>query len=138
MSLALPALEAMLPRHARSAESAPPKRLLLIGRNLRLHAPVFFPETPGLGYESTRYLKHLESHLEKFTLFSGISHLRCAHHISEPGLFTGGDWARIKEPGKGMRNRVSLDQFAAGRSAGETRFGNLVISQGAAHDFFLE
>ena len=100
VSLALPALEAMLPRRARAAESTPPKRLLLIGRNLGLHAPFFFPETPGLGYESTRYLKHLEEHRGKFTLFSGVSHLRYSHHTSEPGLFTGVEWDRIKEPGK--------------------------------------
>lgn len=47
VSLALPALNAMLPRGLRAAESASPKRLLLIGRNLGLHAPFFFPETPG-------------------------------------------------------------------------------------------
>ena len=135
VSLALPALEAMLPRRARAAESTPPKRLLLIGRNLGLHAPFFFPETPGLGYESTRYLKHLEEHRGKFTLFSGVSHLRYSHHTSEPGLFTGVEWDRIKEPGKWLRNSISLDQFAAGRMKAETRFRNLVISQGAAREF---
>jgi hypothetical protein len=125
----------MLPRLARGAEITPPKRLLLIGRNLGLHAPFFFPETPGLGYESTRYLSHLEEHRGKFTLFSGISHLRYSHHTSEPGLFTGVEWDRIREPGKWLRNSISLDQFAAGRMTGETRFRNLVVSQGAARDF---
>ena len=84
--LALPALEAMLPRHARAAESLPPKRLLLIGRNLGLHAPFFFPATPGLSYESTRYLRHLEEHRGKFTLFSGISHLRYGGACAEDGF----------------------------------------------------
>lgn len=133
--LALPALEAMLPRRAHAAANTPPKRLLLIGRNLGLHAPFLFPETPGLDYESTRYLRHLDEHRGKFTLFSGVSHLRYAHHTSEPGLFTGVDWDNIKEPAKWLRNSVSLDQFAAARIGGDTRFRNLVISQGAAHDF---
>jgi hypothetical protein len=133
--LALPALEAMLPRNACAAALTPPKRLLLIGRNLGLHAPFFFPETPGLGYEGTRYLRHLEEHRGKFTLFSGLSHLRYAHHTSEPGLFTGVDWDCIKEPARWMRNSISLDQFAAGQICGETRFRSLVISQGAARDF---
>ena len=133
--LALPALEAMLPRRARAAAITPPKRLLLIGRNLGLHAPYFFPETPGLGYESTRYLKHLDEHRGKFTVFSGVSHLRYSHHTSEPGLFTGVEWDRIKDPGKWMRNSISLDQFAAGHSGGDTRFRNLVISQGSPRDF---
>lgn len=130
--LALPALEAMLPRRARAAAITPPKRLLLIGRNLGLHAPFLFPETPGLGYESTRYLRLLDEHRGKFTLFSGVSHLRYAHHTSEPGLFTGVDWDQIKEPAKWMRNGISLDQFAAARIGGDTRFRNLVIGQGAA------
>ncbi|MEY4484549.1 MAG: hypothetical protein RL693_2001 [Verrucomicrobiota bacterium] len=135
VSLALPALNAMLPRGLRAAEPASPKRLLLIARNLGLHAPFFFPETPGLGYESTRYLRHLEEHLGKFTTFSGVSHLRYSAHMSEPGLFTGVDWDHIKEPGKGIRNSISLDQFAAERIGGDTRYRNLVIGLPTARDF---
>ena len=127
ISLALPALEAMLPRRADAADSSAPKRLLLIGRNLGLHAPYLFPETAGLGYESTRYLKHLEAHRGKFTLFSGVSHPRYSHHTSEPGLFTGVEWDRIKEPAKWMRNSISLDQFAAAKMGGDTRYRNLVM-----------
>jgi hypothetical protein len=125
--LSLPALEAMLPRRARGSTPEQPKRLLLIGRNLGFHAPFLFPETPGLSYETTRYLRHLEEHRGKFTLFSGISHLRYSHHTSEPGLFTGVDWDRIKDPAKWMRNSVSLDQFAAEHIGRETRYRNLVM-----------
>jgi hypothetical protein len=125
--LALPFLEAMLPRRACAVPGGVPKRLLLIGRNLGLHAPFFFPETPGLGYESTRYLRHLEEHRGKFTVFSGVSHLRYNNHHSEPGLFTGVSWDRIKEPARQHHNSVSLDQFAAGHMGGETRYRNLVI-----------
>lgn len=125
--LALPALESMIPRRARAESSMSPKRLVLIARNLGLHAPFLFPDTPGLSYESTRYLRHLEEHRGKFTLFSGISHLRYSHHTSEPGLFTGVDWDRIKDPAKWMRNGISLDQYAASRMGGDTRYRNLVI-----------
>ena len=135
ISLALPALEAMLPRSARAAAITPPKRLVLIARNLGLHAPFLFPETAGLKYESTRYLKHLDEHRGKFTLFSGVSHLRYSAHMSETGLFTGVDWDRIKEPGKGIRNSVSLDQFAAEHIGGDTRYRNLVIGLPTARDF---
>lgn len=135
ISLALPALEAMLPRRARAAAITPPKRLVLIARNLGLHAPFLFPETAGLKYESTRYLKHLDEHRGKFTLFSGVSHLRYSAHMSETGLFTGVDWDRIKEPGKGIRNSVSLDQFAAEHIGGDTRYRNLVIGLPTARDF---
>lgn len=133
--LALPALEAMLPRRARAAAITPPKRLVLIARNLGLHAPFFFPETPGLGYESTRYLKHLDEHRGKFTTFSGVSHLRYSAHMSETGLFTGVDWGRINNPSRGILNSVSLDQFAAERIGADTRFRNLVIGLPTARDF---
>ncbi len=127
ISLALPALNAMLPRGLCAAETASPKRLLLIGRNLGLHAPFFFPDTPGLSYESTRYLRHLDEHRGKFTVFSGVSHLRYNNHHSEPGLFTGVNWDRIKEPPKEHHNSISLDQFAAERIKADTRYRNLVI-----------
>lgn len=129
VSVALPALDAMLPR-AHAAESAvpqPPRRLVLIGRNLGLHAPFLFPETPGLGYETTRYLRQLEANRGRFTLFSGISHRHYHNHHSEPGLFTGVEWERIKEPAKEHHNTVSLDQHVAERIGGATRFRNLVI-----------
>ena len=133
--LALPALEAMLPRRARAAALTPPKRLVLIARNLGLHAPFLFPATPGLNYESTRYLKHLDEHRGKFTLFSGVSHLRYSAHMSETGLFTGVDWDRIKDPSRGIRNSVSLDQFAAEHIGGDTRYRNLVVGLPTARDF---
>ncbi len=127
VSLALPALNAMLPRGF-GAESAPsPKRLLLIGRNLGLHAPFLFPETAGLKYESTRYLRHLEEHRGKFTIFSGVSHIKYNNHHSEAGLFTGVPWDRIKEPAKEHHNSISLDQYAAERIKADTRYRNLVI-----------
>jgi hypothetical protein len=125
--LALPALEAMLPRRATASAITPPKRLLLVARNLGMHAPFFFPETPGLGYESTRYLQHLDEHRGKFTVFSGVSHLKYNDHHSEPGLFTGVAWDRIKDPAKEHNNTISLDQFAAERIGSHTRYRNLVI-----------
>jgi hypothetical protein len=133
--IGLPALEALLPRRARAADVAPPKRLLLVARNLGLHAPFFFPETPGLKYESTRYLRHLDEHRGKFTVFTGVSHLKYNDHHSEPGLFTGVHWDRIKEPDKGHHNTVSLDQFTAERIGGETRFRNLVIGHPVQWNF---
>lgn len=125
--LALPALKAMLPRGLRAAEPSSPKRMLLIGRNLGMHAPFLFPETAGLNYESTRYLRHLEEHRGRFTLFSGVSHINYNNHHSEPGLFTGVHWDRIKEPAKEHHNSISLDQYAAAQIKADTRFRNLVI-----------
>jgi Protein of unknown function (DUF1552) len=135
VSLALPALNAMLPRGLRAAEPEMPKRLLLIGRNLGLHAPFLFPETVGLKYESTRYLRHLEQHRGKFTIFSGVSHINYNNHHSEAGLFTGVPWDRIKEPAKEHHNSISLDQYAAERIKADTRYRNLVIGQPVQWNF---
>ncbi len=126
VSIALPMLNAMLPRRA-CAAATKPKRLVLVARNLGLHAPFLFPEKTGLDYESTRYLKLLEEHRGAFTLFSGMSHLGYGSHHCEKGLFTGVEWDRIKNPQGDIRNSISLDQFAAQQMGAETRYANLVL-----------
>ena len=130
VGIALPMLNAMLPRGLRAAERAAalqPRRLVLVARNLGLHAPFLFPEKTGLDYEATRYLKLLEEHRGSFTLFSGMSHLGYNSHHCEKGLFTGVEWDRIKNPSGDVRNSISLDQFAAGHIGNDTRFANLVL-----------
>lgn len=128
VAVALPALDAMLPRSAvAAAEPQGPMRLVLIARNLGMHAPFLFPETPGPAYEATRYLRHLEPNRGRFTLFSGVSHPNYDNHHSEPGLFTAVHWDRIKEPTREHHNTISLDQHVAERIGGETRYRNLVI-----------
>ena len=128
VSLALPFLNGMLPRGLSAAQAArPPKRLLLVARNLGLHAPFLFPETHGPDHESTRYLDLLKEHRGSFTLFSGVSHIGYNDHKSEPGLFTGVRWDKIKDPTREHHNSISLDQYAAAHIGGSTRFRNLVI-----------
>ncbi len=130
ISLALPFLNGMLPRSLRATEpdaESGPKRLILIARNLGLHAPFLFPETAGLKYENTRYLDLLEEHRGSFTLFSGVSHIGYNDHKSEPGLFTGVRWDKIKDPTREHHNSISLDQFVAEKIGGSTRYRNLVI-----------
>jgi hypothetical protein len=106
-----------------------PRRLLLVGRPLGYHASFLFPEKPGLAYEPTRYLAHLEPVRGGFTVVSGISHPGHSHHHSEPGLFTGVEWERIAHPDRELRNSVSLDQFVAERINAETRYRNLVLGK---------
>jgi Protein of unknown function (DUF1552) len=128
--IALPFLNAMLPRGLRAEERAinvAPKRLVLVARNLGLHAPWFFPTKPGLDYEATRYLKLLDEHRGSFTVFSGVSHLGYSGHHCEKALFTGVDWDRIKNPSADVRNSISLDQLAAQHLGGATRISNLIL-----------
>jgi hypothetical protein len=129
VALALPALNAMLPRSATAgaATHEAPMRMVLVARNLGLHAPFLFPDTPGPAYEATRYLRHLEPNRGRFTIFSGMSHPDYDNHHSEPGLFTAVHWDRIKEPTREHHNTISLDQYVAERIGAETRFRNLVI-----------
>lgn len=129
VSIALPRLDAFLPRGFASAPAAPPKRMLLIGRPLGLHAPFFFPEKPGKDYESTRYLKTLDAHRGGFTVFSGMSHRGYpGGHHTENALLTGvaPEGVRFGD----LRNTVSLDQEVASRIGGETRFPYLSLGNG--------
>ena len=135
VAIALPLLDAMLPSGLRAEEKAKklaPRRMVLISRPLGAHASFLFPEKAGLDYESTRYLKLLDEHRGRFTLFSGLSHPGHAHHHSEPGLFTGvaGEFIRSE---KDLHNTISLDVLAAEQVGRETRFP--CIGLGGAHSF---
>ena len=132
VSIALPLLDAMLPiglRAETKAAAMSPARLVLIGRPLGFHAPLFFPEKPGLGYESTRYLKKLDKHRGDFTVFSGIAHRGYpGGHGTHPGLFTAVRPEGIRQGD--LRNTISLDQLVASRAGNETRFASLVLGGG--------
>lgn len=130
VSIALPLLNAMLPGGLRAdtkAASLTPKRLVLVGRNLGLHAPFFFPEQAGTDYQPTRYLRLLQENRADFTVFSGMSHLGYGSHHCEKALFTGVAWENIRNPQADVRNSISLDQYAAAHLGGATRFSNLIL-----------
>lgn len=132
IAIGLPFLDAMLPAGAAEAKQAAsvPKRLLLVGRPLGMHAPNFFPEDTGKDYTPSRYLKLLQGRRSDFTVFSGLSHRYGAGHYAEVGLFTGvhPDFIRPND----IKNSISLDQEVASHFAGETRFNSLVIGGGSA------
>ena len=135
VAIGLPLLDAMFPAGLRAegkAERLAPRRMVLISRPLGTHASFLFPEKAGMDYESTRYLKLLDDHRGRFTLFSGLSHPGHAHHHSEPGLFTGvaGEFIRSE---KDLRNTISLDVLAAEQVGRETRFP--CIGLGGAHSY---
>lgn len=132
VALGLPLLEAMLPA---SAAAAPPPSerqpcLVLIGQPLGMYGPNFFPDQPGPDYQPSRYLKLLEAHRGRFTVFSGMSHRYAAGHFAEVGLFTGvaPEFIRAND----IKNGVSLDQEAALHLGGRTRYSSLVLGGGNA------
>jgi hypothetical protein len=132
VSIGLPLLDAMLPTglHAeKKAAALRPRRMLLVGRGLGLHAPYFFPEKPGKDYDVTRHLKPLQAHRRDFTVFSGLSHRGYAGgHGTEVALFTGVAPEGLRFPD--IRNTISLDQEVASRLGGQTRFSSLTLGGG--------
>jgi hypothetical protein len=131
IAIALPFLDAMRPlSQAATQSNATPKRLLLVGRPLGLHAPNFFPEDAGPTYTPSRYLKLLQDHRKDFSVFSGISHRYGAGHYAEVALFTGvhPDFIRPND----IKNGISLDQEVASRIEGRTRFNSLILGGGTA------
>jgi hypothetical protein len=121
VSLALPLLEA----HAVAA-AKPPRRMVCICTPLGLHPEFFFPEKAGKDYGSTPYLDLFQDLREDFTVVSGLAHPEVgSSHDSIFSLLTA---APHPEQRAGFKNSISLDQFAAEKIGGETRFPSLTLS----------
>ncbi len=129
--LGLPLLDAMVPAFSRSSHAATlqptPKRFVAVCATLGFHGPHFFPEAAGHDYATTPYLKHLEPHRDRLTVFSGLSHPEQQGnngHASEMTWLTS-----APRPGlAGFRNTISLDQLIAEKIGIQTRFPFLALS----------
>ncbi len=129
VSLALPLLEAFLPRSLGAIGAATRTNMVCICTSLGLHAPFLFPDQAGTNYALTPYLEILKEARQDFTIFSGLSHpdqTGANGHTSEMSWLTA---ARFPGLG-GFKNAVSLDQFAAEQIGTETRFPSLVLGTG--------
>jgi Protein of unknown function (DUF1552) len=129
VSLALPLLDAVLPRSRAASAAASRPSMVCICTSLGLHAPFLFPKETGAGYSLTPYLEILKDLRRDFTLFSGLSHpdqTGANGHTSEMTWLTA---ARFPGLG-GFKNTVSLDQFAAEKIGLQTRFPSLVLGTG--------
>ena len=130
VALALPMLESMSPTLARAAVASP-KRMVNICCTLGLYSDSWFPKTAGAAYEATEYLKLIDQHRSRYTLFSGLSHEeqsgRQAHNSEITWL------TAARRPGlDGFRNTISLDQVAANHLGYVTRFPSIVLGTVAA------
>lgn len=129
VSLALPWLDAFSPRAPAGAAKADPinRRMVCICTPLGLHPAYFFPEKTGKDYESTPYLDVLKDFRSEYTVISGLSHAGMSPgfaHQASASFLTG-----IQGAGRpGFRNAISLDQFAAEKIGGQTRFPSLALS----------
>ena len=125
VALALPMLESMSPALARAAVESP-RRMVTICCTLGLYSDSWFPKTAGAGYKATEYLRLIDEHRSRYTLFSGLSHEeqsgRQAHNSEITWL------TAARRPGlDGFRNTVSLDQVAADHFGYVTRFPSIVL-----------
>ncbi|MDB6120697.1 MAG: signal peptide protein [Verrucomicrobiaceae bacterium] len=125
--LALPFLEAMMPRNASAAAALPPKRMVFACASLGIYGPSLFPKETGTGYVATPYLEALKGHRADFTVFSGVCHPDQAGadgHTSEMTWLTS-----ARGPGLGgFRNSISVDQYVAEKIGFETRYPSLALS----------
>lgn len=126
VSLALPLLDALTPKLSRAAAAAAPKRMVCINTPLGLHPANFFPQQAGPEYELSPYLEVLKDFREDFTVISGLSHPDVGpSHDSNYSFLTA---APHPERRAGFKNSISLDQFAAEKTFGQTRFATLSLS----------
>ncbi|MFM2216152.1 MAG: hypothetical protein RL240_470 [Planctomycetota bacterium] len=127
VGLALPILDAFLPNGVRAAQEKIPQRLVCICTTLGLHAPFLFPESSGTDFESTPYLKILDSHRGDLTLINGISH---PDQSGADGHSSAMTWlTAARHPGlAGFKNSISIDQLLASKIGLETRFPSLQLS----------
>lgn len=123
VALALPYLEAMTPAFARTAPAK--RRMVAINLGLGLHLPHLVPAAAGRDYALTPYLEELQVYREHFTVISGTSHPGVdGGHLAEKSFLT-----TMPHPNSAsFRNSISLDQFAAERWHGQTRFASLALS----------
>jgi hypothetical protein len=121
VSLALPWLESL-----RAAGEKPRRRMVCICAPLGMHSAFFFPEKAGKDYAPSPYLDVVKDYRDDFTVISGLAHPEVgSSHDSIYSFLTA---APHPEQRAGFRNTISLDQFAADRIGGETRFPSLALS----------
>ena len=100
--------------------------MVTICSTLGLYSPSWFPKSAGADYETSEYLKLIDGHRKRYTLFSGLSHKDQTGrqpHNSEITWLTS-----ARHPGlDGFRNTISVDQVAANHFGYQTRFPSIVI-----------
>src|SRR6516225_4911096 len=127
VSLALPWLDALIPTRVFGAARTPRRRMVCMCAPLGFHPPSFFPTKAGKDYPLSPYMEIIKDFRGDFTVMSGLSHPRVAEgHDSGYSFLTGAHHTGFMR--SGFRNTISLDQLAADKIGGETRFPSLVLS----------
>ncbi|MEA3210252.1 MAG: hypothetical protein QOE70_3309 [Chthoniobacter sp.] len=134
--LALPLLEAMLPRSARAASTLKPlaktgvkatPRVIFcyVPNGVNIHE--WIPKESGAEYALSPTLETLKDHRANFTVLSGLSHFSAdGGHTGADTWLTGADLKSV--PGKDYSNSISADQVIAEVIGNQTRFPSLELS----------
>jgi len=123
-SIALPMLDCMRASRASAAAGVKAKRSAFIYLPNGVNSLDYQILQDGEGYEFSRGLKPLERHRANITPISGLHHPHgLGHHHNCQKI-----WLTGAEIGASARNRVSLDQMIAEKTAEQTRYSSLVLS----------
>ncbi|MCA9136944.1 MAG: DUF1552 domain-containing protein [Planctomycetales bacterium] len=138
--MALPLLDAMLPRSAFAAPSKY-KPLAKSGvqptpRSIFCYVPngvnilEWMPTGAGENYQFSPTLETLKDHRADFTVLTGLGHPHATGgHSGADTWLTGADLQAV--PGKDYTNTVSIDQIIAEQVGVHTRFPSLQLSDGS-------
>ena len=151
-SLALPLLEAMLPRSLHAAPSTfkplaksgakPMPRAIFCYVPNGVNILEWMPAAPGADYPLSPTLAALAEHRAHFSVLTGLGHPHATGgHSGADTWLTGADLKAV--PGKDYSNTISADQVIAERIGPQTRFPSLEISDssgtgGAGHSHTLQ
>lgn len=137
-AIALPMLDAMLPRSWAAAEqAAKPLRMAFLYVPNGKHMADWLPKTEGAGYELPKTLQPLAGLKEDFCVLSGLTQQKAnangdggGDHARALTTFLTGTQAR-KTDGADIRAGVSVDQLAAQEFGKTTRFASLEVGADA-------
>jgi hypothetical protein len=125
VSLALPLMESLLPRTARSAElSRPAQRMAVITVPFGMVVDKFHPTEAGSEYKLPQTLASLREHKQDFTVFSNFDHDVRGGHAANHVLLSG---VKSTERAAYPDGNVTVDQRAAELIGHNTRFPSLVF-----------
>lgn len=133
--MALPALEAMLPRTVQAAPSSRPRRLAVFYVPCGIHMARWTPSSTGSHWKLTPTLGPLAPVKEDVLVLSGLSHWpgepeANGHHAAGTAAFLTCTQAR-KTSGTDIRAGISMDQVVAHHLRKVTRFPSLELGNDA-------
>lgn len=125
VTIALPAMESLLPRSAAAVEKASrTQRLATVSIPFGVVQERFHPKTTGVGYEMAPTLEPLADLRSDFTVFSNLDHDVQGGHAANHTLLSG---IKSTERASYPNGNLTIDQRVAELVGHETRYPSLVF-----------